>query len=266
MHTNPRRRGAALALAAVFVATAAPAVLSPLSANAATTTVAARSGARCTTVNARSGSFVCTRRAGRLVWVRSATTTTVAGGPTTKAAGAAAVPQGIEGAWKATNASTVGYRVKEVLNGQSTEGAGRTNSVTGTMTIAGTSVTAVELTADLTTLKSDSSRRDGQVQDRILDTASHPTAKLVLKTPVNFGKVPADKEEITAKAVVALTVRGTTKDVTVDLKARRNGAAIEVTGSTKLVFADFGIPDPSFPPFVTTDQDGLLEFAVAFVR
>ena len=37
----------------------------------------------------------------------------------------------VDGAWNATNASVVGYRVKEVLFGQDNEAAGRTNAVTG---------------------------------------------------------------------------------------------------------------------------------------
>ena len=44
----------------------------------------------------------------------------------------------------------VGYRVPEVLFGQSTEAAGRTTRVTGTMTIDGTTVEDATFTADLT--------------------------------------------------------------------------------------------------------------------
>ena len=43
-----------------------------------------------------------------------------------------------------------------------------------------------------------------------------------------------------------LTLRGTTKTVTFDLVARRNGADIEVTGSLVIVFDEWGIPNPSF--------------------
>ena len=87
---------------------------------------------------------------------------------TTTAANPNATVTNLDGAWKVTNASQVGYRVTEDLVGglANNVAVGRTNAVTGTVTVAGTKVTATEVSADLTKLTSDSSRRDGQVQDR----------------------------------------------------------------------------------------------------
>src|SRR4051812_45769493 len=59
----------------------------------------------------------------------SGTTSTTAGTSGTVAAGAA-TSAGISGTWTPTSESIVGYRVKEVLFGQSTEAVGRTNGVT----------------------------------------------------------------------------------------------------------------------------------------
>src|SRR4029453_6902702 len=50
---------------------------------------------------------------------------------------AAASNSGTDGTYTLTPESVVGYRVVEVLFGQDTEGVGRTNSVTGSLTIAG---------------------------------------------------------------------------------------------------------------------------------
>ena len=258
---------AAGALAAVVVAP----VLSAGSASGATAT--AKAGAKCTTVGAKSGTLVCTTRSGKRVWAKAVSPTTVAGASAATTVAAVATSSaaststgGIEGTWKPTSASEVGYRVKEVLNGQSAEGVGRTNSVTGSLTIAGTKATAADLVIDVTTLKSDQGRRDNQVQTRILDTSAHPTATLKLTSPVDFGKVPADKEVITAKAKADLTLRGTTKSVEISLNARRNGANIEVQGTIPLVFADYSIPNPSVAGIVSTEDHGLLEFLVVFSK
>ena len=214
--------------------------------------VIAKTGSTCRVAGARSGTLLCTRKSGKLVWTRAPATAT----PTTT---------GIAGTWKVTDASQVGYRVKEVLNGQSTEGVGRTNAVTGTLTIAGTTATAAALTIDVTSLKSDQGNRDRQVQGRILDTATFPTASLKLLTPVALTKVPADKEQVTSMASVALTLRGTTKNVDVALTSRRNGATIEVQGAIPIVFADYAIPNPSIGP-VKTEDNGIIEFIVVFGR
>jgi polyisoprenoid-binding protein YceI len=239
------------------------------SSKAATTKTKPAAGKVCSKAGQKSGALVCTKKAGRLVWAKvpAAPTTKVVGGTvaaTTKPG--AASSEGIEGTWTPTTGTTVGYRVKEVLGGQDTEGVGRTTAVTGSMKIQGTTVTSVELTADLTKLESDSGRRDDQVQGRILETAKFPTAVLKLKNPIDLGSVPADKAEVTKSVVVSLTLHGVTKDLPLELKARRNGPNIEVNGAVKLVFADFGITNPSLPPFVTTDPDGLLEFLVVFTR
>jgi polyisoprenoid-binding protein YceI len=241
---------------------------------------APKSGQKCAKLAAKSGTLTCTKKAGRLVWAKAsakaaspATPTTAVAAPDTTAANPAPAPvpapaapkDGIEGTWNVANGE-VGYRVKEVLNGQSIEGVGRTSTVTGTLVIAGNTVKSVDLSSDLTTLKSDSPQRDRQVQGRILDTAKFPKATIKLLTPIDLGSVPADKSEITQKATVNLALRGAAKDLPIELKARRNGDRIEINGSVRLVFADFGIPDPSLAPFVTTEDNGLLEFVIAFGR
>jgi polyisoprenoid-binding protein YceI len=279
-YTSPSRpRFTAFALGATAILSMSLAMPGPAHAAAA-----AKVGGKCTKVNAKSGSLVCVKKLGKLVWSRVTPTTTKAtasssgssgaagssGATTTVAASgaapSAAAPAGIEGTWTPTAKSLVGYRVKEVLVGQSTEGVGRTSAVTGKMVIAGTKVTSVDLTADLTKLESDSNRRDGQVQNRILETAKFPTATLKLTAPIDFSTVPGDKVEITAKASASLTVHGVTKTVSFDVVARRNGAAIEVNGSIPFVMTDFNIPDPSVADLVTTEQKGLLEFLVVFER
>lgn len=178
----------------------------------------------------------------------------------------AAADSGIDGSWQVGAGSEAGYRVPEVLNGQTTEGVGRTSGVTGSMTVVGTTVTATEFEFDMTKLTSDSGKRDSQVQGRIMETANFPTATFVLGGPVDFGKIPADKEEVSIPAKGSLTVRGTTLPVELTLNARRNGATIEVLGSYDLKFADFGIPDPSVKPFVEVGQSGFIEWLLVFEK
>lgn len=179
---------------------------------------------------------------------------------------AGAAPTGtVEGSWQATAGSQVGYRVKEVLFGQSTEAVGRTTKVTGTMAIAGTTVTAVDLTVDMNSVSSDESRRDGQFRGRIMNTSRFPTATFKLTKPLSLSSIPTDSSTIRVSAVGDLTLRGTTKSVTVPLEARRNGDRIEVSGAVPIVFAEWGIPNPSFGP-ATTEDHGELELLVVFAR
>ena len=240
-----------------FVCAATTGVLVIALATPATTALAATTtpqvGAACTKAGTASGKLTCTTKAGKLVWAAGAA-----------AAGSAAA--GIDGTWKATTGSVVGYRVNEVINGQKAAAVGRTSVVTGSMTITGTKATAVALSVDMTSVASDQNRRDGQFHGRIMETAKFPTATLKLAAPIDFAKVPADRAEVSAKGTVSLTLHGATKSVAVSVAARRNGANIEVNGTIPIVFADYAIKDPSFGGFVKTEDHGVLEFLVVFGR
>lgn len=191
-------------------------------------------------------------------------TSTTAGGSDDTAATAGA-DDGIDGSWEVAAGSTAGYRATEVLFGQSTEGAGRTEDVTGTLVIEGTTASEAGFEVDLTTLESDEDRRDGQVNGRILETSQFPTATFELTEPLDFGEVPDDLEEITVEATGDLTVHGVTQSVTFDLTARRNGDAIEVTGSMPITWSDYDIDDPSGGPAQVEDT-GTMEFALSFSK
>jgi len=196
------------------------------------------------------------------------TATTAAGSAATSAASAATASpsgSGIDGTWAATNASQLGYRVKEVLFGQSTEAVGRTNDVQGDLTISGTTVSSASFTVQVNTIKSDESRRDNQFNGPIMNTRQFPTATFELTQPIAFGSIPADKVEINASATGELTLRGVTKSVTFPVTARRNGANVEVSGSIPVVFADYNIPNPSTAG-ITTQDNGVVEFLLVFAQ
>jgi polyisoprenoid-binding protein YceI len=171
----------------------------------------------------------------------------------------------LDGTWTVDSGSQAGYRVKEVLLGQSTEAVGRTTAVTGQLTVSGSQVESGSFTVDLTKVTSDEDRRDSQFQGRIMDTATYPTATFKLLQPITLEELPADGDTITATAQGELTLHGTTKQVTVEVTARRNGDGFEVSGSIPVTFADYAIPNPSFGA-VTTEDRGEIEFLLIFTR
>jgi polyisoprenoid-binding protein YceI len=191
------------------------------------------------------------------------TTTTVAGkgGATTTAAASSTV----DGTWSIATGSVAGYRIKETLFGQSNTAVGRTSTITGSITINGTQVTAGNFSVDMTTVKSDQSQRDSQFQGRIMETATYPTATFTLTQPIQLGSVPAAAQTVTETATGTLTMHGTTKTVTYPVQARRSGSTIAVSGSIPIVFSDYGINHPSGGP-ATTASIGTLEFLLNFSR
>jgi polyisoprenoid-binding protein YceI len=170
-----------------------------------------------------------------------------------------------DGTWTVAGGSRVGYRVKELLFGQSNEAVGRTNSVQGSIVLAGTTVTTGSFTADLTSVTSGQDRRDRQFQGRIIETAAYPTATFRLTKPVQLGSIPANGVRRSAEATGALTLHGVTRAVTFTVTGRRSGDTVQVTGSIPVTFADYNIQNPSFGPAQTEDH-GTLEFLLVLSK
>jgi polyisoprenoid-binding protein YceI len=181
----------------------------------------------------------------------------------TATAAASTTPVTVQGTWNVAPGSVAGYRVKETLFGQSTTAVGRTKTITGSVTIRATQVIAAQFSVDMTAVKSDQGGRDAQFQGRIMDTASYPTATFALTQPINLGTIPAVGTTVSETAMGKLTLHGITKVVAFAIQARRTDATLSVSGSIPVVFADYGIPNPSFGP-AATGNNGTLEFLLDF--
>jgi polyisoprenoid-binding protein YceI len=186
-----------------------------------------------------------------------------AAGSDTGASKATAADGTIDGTWKVANGSVAGYRVKEVLFGQSTEAVGRTSSIEGSLTVSGTTVTGGSFTVDMTTVTSDESRRDNQFRNRIMETSTYPTGTFELTSPIGLGSASVSQKTVTATG--NLTLHGVTKTVTFKATATRSGSSVNVTGSLPITFEDYGIANPSFGPAQVGD-DGTLEFSLTFAK
>jgi polyisoprenoid-binding protein YceI len=97
-----------------------------------------------------------------------------------------------------------------------------------------------------------------------MNVAQFPTATFKLTQPIQIDRA-AGGTPITAKATGDLTLHGTTKSVTFDLQAQRDGAQFKVNGSIPIKFAEWSIPNPSNPA-ATTEDNGVLEFLVVFQK
>lgn len=188
------------------------------------------------------------------------TPVTAATAVTTAAPGGSTV---VDGTWNVTSASEFGYRVQEVLAGVNTTATGRSNQLTGSLTIDATSVTAVDVTVDVASITSDDSRRDGQFAGRVMQTDRFPDATFTLTKPIELGAIPEGSEQIVVSASGDLTLHGITRAVTFDVTAQFTNDRIGVLGQIPITFADYGIANPS-NGFAETGDSGLLEFELVF--
>ena len=185
-------------------------------------------------------------------------------------------PGGLEGTWTLDpsigsftdfSSSWVGYRVDETLAGNRANTAvGRTPDVTGSLVLGGTSIASVEVTANLTTLKSDDDRRDGQLGRQSIETDRFPEATFRLTTPIDLGSLPADGETVSATATGELTLHGVTRSVDVPIEARLSGDVVTVAGSIEILFADYAIDQPTSFLVLSIEDHGTMELQLHFRR
>ncbi len=179
----------------------------------------------------------------------------------------------VAGTWNVGSGSVAGYRVREQLASLSAESdaVGRTDAVTGSITIdtsgSTNTLTAASLTVDTTSITSDKPQRDNRLRSEGLQTDTYPTATFTLTKPV---EIPAAALSGTASDVTLtgdLTIHGVKKSVDIPAKAQLVDGTIQVAGSISFPLSDYGMTAPNIGGFIISIADtGTLEFLVDFTK
>lgn len=157
------------------------------------------------------------------------------------------------------------YRVREQLARIDfpTDATGVTSAITGGITIADDgSILKDEskFTVDLTTLKSDSDRRDGFIQRRTLQTAEFPNAEFV---PTSVHGLPSPLPASGAlqfEVTGDLTVHGVTRPVTWTVTGQASDHGYTGSATTAFTFDDFGMDIPRVPVLLSVKDTIRLEY------
>jgi polyisoprenoid-binding protein YceI len=171
----------------------------------------------------------------------------------------------------ASTGNEVRYRVTEQLAGFDlpNDAVGRTSAVAGAVVLdsAGRVVAADSwITATVSSLASDRSRRDGYVRGRILETDSFPSVTL-RPTAVHGLPWPLPASG-TASFTLAgdLTIKGTTRPSTWTVMAAFRGDTVSGLASTAFTFPDFGLNQPRVPIVLSVGDTIRLEYDFTLVR
>lgn len=191
----------------------------------------------------------------------AAPTVTAAPTPTDAATDAPLDPADLSGSWEVTDGSFAGYRVDEVLNGTDVTVTGRTDDVTGSLTVDGLTLTEAEFTVDVGSIATDEGARDAYFRDSALRVSEFPTATFVLTDSVTAAAPPVIGEVQVISATGDLTIAGVTRTVTFELQAVLNNSDGQVAGSIPITFADFGVEAPNLG-FVSVEPEGFIEFSL----
>ena len=190
--------------------------------------------------------------------------------------GGDAASAGLEGDWVVDTSigsfddfsgTWAGYRVDEELQGiGATTAVGRTPDVTGSMTVEGEEVIAIDVEVDMTTLQSDSDSRDGQLATRGLETDTFPTATFTLTSPIPLPEGVESGDQVAAEVTGDLTVHGVTNETTVAVDVQLNDGAAVVVGQAPIVLTEFDIEPPTGLRVLSISDDATFEFQIFLTR
>jgi polyisoprenoid-binding protein YceI len=163
------------------------------------------------------------------------------------------------------------YRIREQLAGFDfpNDAVGATSAITGAIVIddQGRIVPAEsKVTVDLRPLKSDQERRDRYVQNRVLETATHPTVVFVPKAAKGLpAKLPASGS-VSFELTGDLTVKGISAPVTWKVTMTAAGKTVTGRAVTELTFAQFGMTKPRVAAVVSVEDTITLEYDFRLTR
>ena len=128
----------------------------------------------------------------------------------------------------------------------------------------GNSILNTYIEVDLTTLKSDESRRDRALQTRGLETNTYPIATFTLTEPISITSLPENNQPVSTDANGILNLHGVSKDVVINLTGTYIDNAVVVVGSAPILLTDYNIEAPLGRRVLSIEDEGVIEFQVVF--
>lgn len=171
----------------------------------------------------------------------------------------------VSGTWRAATGSYAGYRTDEVLRGVDVTVVGRTDRVTGELTVSETTVTAARISVDMASVATGNSARDSYFHDNIMQTSDYPNAVFELMSPIQIATPLAAGQKTTYEVTGKLTIHGVTREIKTQLETGFDGTHVHVAGSIPITFSDYNVTAPDLG-FVTVEKDGHIELLIKFER
>lgn len=164
------------------------------------------------------------------------------------------------GTWTIGSGSFAGYRLDEVLNGADVTVTGRTEDVSGSLTVEDDQLTAANLVLNVDTITTDSDRRDQYFRTSAIDTTQYPEATFTLTEPVDVSAT-LEGDTQTFSITGDLALNGQTVAVEATVQGAFSDGAAQLVGQIPMTWAEFGVEAPNLG-FVSVEDSGFIEFSL----
>ena len=148
------------------------------------------------------------------------------------------------------DATTASYAVGEILFREGNRfnlAVGKTNATSGQIQLntkdPSQSIVG-PITVDISTLKSDSGRRDSTLRDRFLQSMQFPKATFTSTKIDKFPADPAEGKEVHFEMTGDLTIHEVTRPTTFVVTVTLAGGKLTGSATTTIQVADFGVEPP----------------------
>ena len=149
-------------------------------------------------------------------------------------------------------------------SGSASTAAPAQGDLAGRWVVAPGSVVGYRVREQLGFLPAPDGRRDRRMASIGLQTAQFPTAAFSAQGPIAVPATSVSGATATVSASGQLTIHGVTKTMTIPLQVRRDGGQVDIAGSLRFAFSDFGMTAPNVGGFVTVQSDPTLELRLLF--
>lgn len=163
------------------------------------------------------------------------------------------------------------FRVKEQLAGRNlpNDAVGTTQAVTGAIVIqpdGKIDATKSKMVVDVSSLKTDESRRDNFIKRNTLQTDQYPTATFVPTAVQGLPSPLPASGDVTFQITGDLTIHGTTKSSTWQVKGTITGQDLKGSASAAFKFGDFNMSPPRAAVVLSVEDNIRLELDFHLTR
>ena len=191
-------------------------------------------------------------------------------GPTTSPESAVPLQEGVRFV-TAGPGNKARYKVRERLLGKEfdNDAVGETSAITGSIALdaSGAVVRSGSLfTVEMAGLKSDQTRRDTYVRNRLLRTDSFPSTRLAVTAVRGLPTPLPTSGRLQFQLIGDLTVKGVTRPTTWTVNATMAGDQLTGTAATAFTFADVRLTQPKVSVVLSVSDTIRLEYDFAMRR
>ena len=177
------------------------------------------------------------------------------------------LPEGVRRFVVAAGDSSAKYVVEETLSGLPATAVGTTTDVAGEFYLTADGLydgIESKFTVDLSTLKTDESRRDNYVRTNVLETSRFQFAEYVIESIDGFPAGYVEGDEVSLTLTGTLTIKDVSLPMTFTVLARQAADTLTATADTQFNMSDFGIDPPQVA--LASAKDGVVLQVVIIAR